>query len=294
MERREWLAREFETHRAHLRGVAYRMLGSMIEADDAVQEAWLRLDRSDPGGSESMRGWLTVVIGRISLDVLRSRRARRETPAGSWLPEPVIGSFDRRGPEDESVMADSIGIALLVVLEQLSPAERLAFVLHDVFGVSFDEVAHAVERTPAAARKLASRARRRIRSSAPDPEANVTVQRRVVDAFLAAARTGNLQALLEVLDPDVVFRIDLGPSAADAQAPITGADAVARELLTAGRRFAPLARPALVNGAAGAMAGHPGRRPVGVVGFSVVDGRITTIDLIADPAKLRGLVVPLL
>ncbi|MEO6579450.1 MAG: sigma factor-like helix-turn-helix DNA-binding protein, partial [Candidatus Limnocylindria bacterium] len=216
---------------------------------------------------------LTVVVGRICLNALRSRRPRRETPAGSWLPKPVFGSFDPRGPEAESVMADSVGIAQLVVLEQLSPAERLAFVLHDVFGVSFDEVAHAMERTPAAARKLASRARRRIQSSAPDPEADVTVQRQVVDAFLAAARTGNLQALLEVLDPDVVFRIDLRPNATDAQAPITGADEVARELLTSGRPFAPLARLALVNGTAGAMAGRPGRRPVGVFRFSVVEGR---------------------
>lgn len=288
MSRRAWLAAEFEHERPHLRGVAYRMLGSVSEAEDAVQEAWVRLDRRDPGGTDSLRGWLTVVVGRICLDVLRSRRSRREDYAGSWLPEPIVSGAADDNPEHETVLADSVGLALLVVLETLTPAERLAFVLHDVFAVSFDEVAEVVGKTPAATRQLASRARRRIHASAPSPDADVAVQRRAVDAFLAAARSGDFEALLRVLDPNVVFRIDGGGSGPFAQPPITGADAVAREVLRRGTPFARFAEPATVNGSAGVVVRLPGRPPI-VGGFTVADGRIATIDLIADPAKLGGL-----
>lgn len=289
--RRDHLAREFEHNRSHLRGVAYRMLGSVAEADDAVQEAWVRLDRADPGGDQDLRGWLTVVVARISLDMLRARRTRRERTPGTWLPEPMVTIDPHAGPEDEAVLADSVGIALLVVLEQLTPAERLAFVLHDVFGVPFDEIAGVVERSPAATRQLASRARRRVRASAPSRDADVAVQRRVIDAFLAASRRGDFAALLDVLDPGVVLRIDGGAAVGAPRSPISGADPVARELLETGRPFAPLARPATVNGEPGALVGQPGRRPVGVVAFTVRDGRIATIDLIADPTKLRRLPV---
>src|SRR5918999_180586 len=224
MTRRDWLAEEFERHRGHLRAVSYRMLGSVSEADDAVQEAWLRLDRSDPGGSDDLRGWLTVVVGRICLDTLRKRKARKEQLAGSWLPEPIVRAPTDAEPERDTVMADSVGLALLVVLESLTPAERLAFVLHDVFGVPFNEIGPVVERSPAAARQLASRARRRVRAEAPEPDADVAVQRRAVDAFLAASREGDFEGLLRVLDPDVVVRVDGGPNAprAFAQPPVIG------------------------------------------------------------------------
>ncbi len=288
MNRQEWLAQEFEHQRPHLRGVAYRMLSSISEAEDAVQEAWVRLDRRDPGGSGDLRGWLTVVVGRICLDMLRTRRSRREDYAGSWLPEPIVSATMDDSPERDAVLADSVGLALLVVLDTLTPVERLAFVLHDVFAVSFDEIAEVVGRTPAAARQLASRARRRVRDGAPNPDADLAVQRRVVDAFLSAARSGNFDALLQVLDPDVVFRTDGGGSGPLARPPVVGAAAVAREILARGTPFAPHARPAIVNGTAGAVVRVPGRPPI-VAGFTVVDGRIVTIELIADPAKLRGL-----
>lgn len=288
MERREWLAQEFEHQRPHLRGVAYRMLGSIGEAEDAVQEAWVRLDRRGPEGTDDLRGWLTVVVGRISLDMLRSRRSRREDYAGTWLPEPIVSSARDDSPEHDTVLADSVGLALLVVLETLTPAERLAFVLHDVFAVSFEEIAGIVGRTPAASRQLASRARRRIHDSAPSPDADLAVQRRVVDAFLAASRAGDFEALLRVLDPDVVFRTDGGGSGPLARPPVMGGVAVARQILARGTAFAPFARPAIVNGAAGAIVRRPGQPPI-VVGFTVANGRIATIDLIADPAKLGGL-----
>lgn len=287
MSRRELLAQEFERHRSHLRAVAYRMLGSLSEAEDAVQETWVRLDRRDPGGTDDLRGWLTVVVGRICLDMLRSRRSRRESYTGTWLPEPIVGGTVENGPEHETVLADSVGLALLVVLETLSPAERLAFVLHDVFGVPFEEIAEIVDRSPVAARQLASRARRRVRQAAPKPDADLAVQRRVVDAFLAAARAGDFEGLLEVLDPDVVMRGD-GRAPGFRRLPMFGAQAVAREIASGARRFAHLARPAMVNGAAGVVAQHPGRPPIAVVGFTVSGGRIVAIDLIADPAKLRG------
>ena len=286
--RRDWLAREFERHRGHLRAVAYRMLGSVTEADDAVQEAWLRLDRSDPGGTDDLRGWLTVAVGRICLDALRRRKARHEQLAGSWLPEPIIRGVTDPEPEHDAVIADSVGLALLVVLESLSPAERLAFVLHDVFGMSFAEIAPLVERSPAATRQLASRARRRVRAEAPEPDADLAVQRRVVDAFLSAARAGDFAALLAVLDPNVVLRIDGGPNAprALARPPIVGAEAVMREA-NSFRGAAGNLQPVIVNGAPGLVLRFPARALLGC--FTVVQGRIIAIDLIADPDKLRGL-----
>jgi RNA polymerase sigma-70 factor (ECF subfamily) len=281
------LTEEFERHRPHLRAVAYRMLGSIAEADDAVQEAWLRLNRSDTGAIANLGGWLTTVVSRVALDALRTRRARREDYVGSWLPEPVVDAPGGGNPENEVLLADSVGLALLVVLDTLAPAERLAFVLHDMFGVSFDEIAPIVDRSPAATRQLASRARRRVRGAAPAPDADLTRQREVVDAFLAAARAGDFEALLEVLDPDVVFRVDTGGVAPAAREPIVGASSVAEQILSRGVAFAPLARPALVNGAAGAIVSRHGR-PFAAVGFTVVDGRIVEIDIVADPAKLGG------
>ena len=288
VKRRDWLAEEFERHRGHLRAVGYRMLGSVSEAEDAVQEAWLRLDRSDPGGTDDLRGWLTVVVGRICLDTLRRRKSRREQLTGSWLPEPIVRMPDDAGPERDTVMADSVGLALLVVLESLTPAERLAFVLHDVFGVPFDEIAPVVERSPAAARQLASRARRRVRAEAPEPDADLAVQRRAVDAFLAAARDGDFEGLLRVLDPDVVLRVDGGPNGPRAFSgpPLIGAEAVARG---AGgfRGTASRAEPVIVNGAAGVLVRFPALSIVAA--FTVANGLIAEIDIIADPAKLRGL-----
>ena len=288
--RRDWLADEFERHRAHLRAVAYRMLGSVAEAEDAVQEAWLRLARGDPGGTDDLRGWLTVVVGRICLDALRKRKARRELLAGSWLPEPIVRAASDPGPEPDALMADSVGLALLVVLETLAPAERLAFVLHDVFGMSFDEIAQIVERSPAATRQLASRARRRVRAEAPEPDADLAVQQRAVDAFLAAAREGDFEALLQLLDPNAVLRTDGGPNAARplAREPIVGAEAianVAKNFRDTGVRYEPV----IVNGAPGLLARFPARSLLWA--FTVAGGRIVEIDLIADPDKLRGLPV---
>lgn len=294
-ERREWLAQEFERNRAHLRGVGYRMLGSMTEAEDAVQEAWVRLDRRDPGGTDDLRGWLTVTVGRICLDFLRTRRSRRETYAGTWLPEPLVTAPPDEtpapdSPERDAVMADSVGLALLVVLETLSPPERLAFVLHDVFGVPFEDIAPIVERTPAATRQLASRARRRVQAEAPSPDADLAVQRQVVDAFLAASRAGDFEALVRVLDPDVVFRTDGGGTGPLARPALTGRDTVARQLVRFGPRFAGFARPAVVNGAAGAVVPDAPGQPLIVVGFTVRGGRIAAIDLNGDPAKTANAV----
>jgi RNA polymerase sigma-70 factor (ECF subfamily) len=284
---RDWLAEQFEQHRPQLRTIAYRMLGSVNETDDAVQEAWLRLSRTDDAAIDNLGAWLTTVVGRVCLDLLRQRRSRRETYVGSWLPEPVVALDDHTDPEQEALIADSVGLALLVVLETLTPAERLAFVLHDMFAVPFEEIAVIVNRSPAATRQLASRARRRVRGAEPHPDADLEQQRDVVDAFLAAARGGDFDALIAVLDPDVVFRIDVGPDDRRARPPIEGADNVAHEVM-AYARLATLARPALVNGAAGFVVGSP-QHPIAVVGFTVANGRIAAINLIRDPAKLPHL-----
>ena len=290
MSDRDWLAEQFEEHRGHLRRVAYRMLGTIDDSDDAVQEAWLRLSRADSAAIENLGGWLTTVVGRVCLDMLRARRSRREDYVGSWLPEPVVTVGDQSDPEQEALLADSVGLALLVVLETLTPAERLAFVLHDMFGLPFEEIAPIVERTPAATRQLASRARRRVRGAQPETDADLSEQREVVDAFLAAARDGDFEGLIAVLDPDVVFRIDFGPDSRQARPDVEGAEAVARQILARGTPFAPLARPAIVNGAAGAVVGVRGR-PFAVAGFAVSNGRITEIDIVADPDKLPRLVL---
>ena len=288
MDEREFLAEQFEEHRTRLRAVAYRMLGSLSEADDAVQETWLRLSRVDADEVENLGGWLTTVVARVSLNVLRSRRSRREEPLDGRMPEPIVDRADGTNPEHEALLADSVGLALLVVLEALNPAERLAFVLHDMFAVPFDEIAPIVDRSPEAARQLASRARRRVQGERAIPDADLDTQREVLDAFLAAARGGDFEALLEVLDPDVVFRLDTGGIVPRARPPVEGAEAVAARVLERGSRLAGLARPAIVNGAAGLIVA-PGGRPFAVVGFTVVNGRIAEIDVIADPAKLRRL-----
>jgi RNA polymerase sigma factor (sigma-70 family) len=289
MNEREFLAEQFEAHRTHLRAVAYRMLGSVSEADDAVQESWLRLSRSDPDRIDNLGGWLTTVVGRVCLDMLRSRKARREEPLGPHLPEPIVSSEDGVDPEHEALLADSVGLALLVVLETLTPPERLAFVLHDMFGVPFDEIAPLVERTPAAARQLASRARRQVRGTVPEGDADPAQQREVVDAFLAAARDGDFEGLVAVLDPDVVLRVDRGamPMPRGASREVHGARAVAEQA----RSFASLAqfaKPALVNGAAGFVVARQGR-PFSVAGFTIAGGKIVEIDLLADSERLRDL-----
>ena len=287
MDEQDWQTAAFERHRPHLQAVAYRILGSLSEADDAVQEAWLRLRRTDAAAVDNLGGWLTTVVGRVCLDMLRARRARPEDSAGSRLPEPIVDAGDGANPEHEALIADAVGLALMVVLDTLTPAERLAFVLHDLFGVPFEDIAPVVGRNPAATRQLASRARRRVRGAAPLPDADLARQRQVVDAFLAASREGDFEGLVAVLAPDVVFRLDPGPDSPLARGPITGAPAVARQVLARGSRFAPLARHALVNGGLGLVVGPP-ERPIAVVGMSVVRGRIASIDLVTDPAKLRN------
>jgi RNA polymerase sigma-70 factor (ECF subfamily) len=286
---RDWQIDRFEEHRTHLQAVAYRMLGSVSEAEDALQEAWVRLSRADSDAVENLGGWLTTVVGRVCLDMLRARRSRREDYVGTWLPEPIVAEGEGGDPAYEAVLADSVGLALFVVLETLTPAERLAFVLHDMFAVPFDEIAPIVDRSPTATRQLASRARRRVQGATPVPDVDLPRQREIVDAFLAASRAGDFEALLEVLDPQVVFRVDAGATSRLARGPITGAEPVARQILARGTRLAPLARPATVNGAAGAIVG-PADRPIAVVGFTVAHNRIVAIDLITDPDKLRGLV----
>jgi RNA polymerase sigma-70 factor (ECF subfamily) len=282
VDERDWLAKRFEENRSHLRGVAYRMLGSVSEADDAVQEAWLRLSRSDASTIENLGGWLTTAVARTCLDMLRSRRSRREEPLGPHVPEPIVSSDEGTDPEHEALLADSLGIAMLVVLETLAPAERLAFVLHDMFAVPFDEIAPIVGRSPAAARQLASRARRRVQGATAAQEADVARHREVVDAFLAASRGGDFDALLALLDPDVVLRADRAAVQAGATTDVRGAAAVARTF--SGRARA--ARPAVVNGAPGAV-WAPGGRPRVVFGFTIMGGRIVEIDILADPARLR-------
>ena len=276
------LADQFEANRAHLRAVAYRMLGSVSEADDAVQEAWLRLSRADAAAIGNLGGWLTTVVGRVCLDMLRARRTRREQPMGDRLPEPIVDAEAGVDPEHEALLADSVGLALLVVLETLSPAERLAFVLHDMFAVPFDEIAPIVGRSPDAARQLASRGRRRVRGTPSMPDTDLERQREVVRAFLAAARGGDFEGLLALLDPDVVLRVDRGGRTLTE---VVGARTVADRALGFAR-LARFARPALVNGAAGFVVAVRGR-PLAVSGFTVVGGRIARIDLLADRARLR-------
>jgi RNA polymerase sigma factor (sigma-70 family) len=287
MDGRNWQVERFEEHRPHLQAVAYRMLGSVTEAEDALQEAWVRLSRVDTEAVDNLAGWLTTVVGRVCLDMLRARRSRREDYVGTWLPEPIVFEGEGGDPAGEALLADSVGLALFVVLETLTPAERLAFVLHDMFGVPFEEIAPIVGRSTAATRQLASRARRRVQGAAPTSDVDLRRQREVVDAFLAASRAGDFEALLEVLDPEVVFRADAGVESLLARPPISGAAEVARQVLARGMRFAPFARHAIVNGAAGVVVGQPGH-PVAVVGFTVARSRIVAIDLITDPGKLRG------
>jgi RNA polymerase sigma-70 factor (ECF subfamily) len=287
MDQHNWLAERFETHRAHLRAVAYRMLGSLSEADDAVQEAWLRLSRADTGDVDNLGGWLTVVVARVCLDMLRSRKARREDHLDSHLPEPDLNRHDTLEPEAEALMADSVGRALLVLLDTLTPAERLAFVLHDMFAVPFDEVAPIVGRTPAAARKLASRARRRVQGTPTIPAADLARQREVVNAFFAASRGGDFDALLAVLDPDVVVRADPAAVPPGALREVRGARAVAEQSLTFSWR-ARFAQPALVNGAVGAVMAPRGRLVAAMV-ITIRRGKIAEIDVIASPSRLRQL-----
>jgi RNA polymerase sigma factor (sigma-70 family) len=282
----EWLAHRFEEHRAHLRAVAYRMLGSLSEADDAVQDTWLRLSRSPADEVENLGGWLTTVVARVCLNILRSRDVRREESFGVRLPDPVISPDGQVRPEDEALLADSVGLALLVVLDTLSPAERLAFVLHDVFDLPFEEIAPMVGRTPAAARQLASRARRRVKGAdVPAPDPDLARQRETVNAFFLATRGGDFDALVAVLDPDVVLRSDWGAKRPAAPRVTRGAAAVAKQALISTIPSAQL-RPALVNGTAGAVVMVAGR-PFAVMGFIVAEAMIVEIDIIADPERVR-------
>jgi RNA polymerase sigma factor (sigma-70 family) len=283
MDEREWLAERFEEHRTHLRAVAYRMLGSLSEADDAVQEAWLRLNRTEAGALENLGGWLTTVVARIALNMLRSRKARREEPLAGRLPDLLVDRVDGIDPEHEALLADSVGLALLVVLETLSPPERLAFVLHDIFAVPFDEIAPIVDRSPEAARQLASRARRRVRADRTVPDADLETQREVVDAFLAAAREGDFDRLLAVLDPDVVVRADFGPDGGSQE--LRGAAAVAGQALGYAQLGLDI-RPALINGVAGMVAFLHGQ-PFSIGAVTVRNGRIVELDFLTDPERLR-------
>ena len=285
MDQQEWLARQFENHRPHLRAVAYRMLGSLSEADDAVQDAWLRLTHADTSEVENLRGWLTTIVARVALNMLRSRRTRREQPLDVHLPDPIIDPTDGTDPEHEALLADSVGLALLVVLETLTPAERLAFVLHDMFAVPFEEIAPIVERSPEATRQLASRARRRVRGTAPVPDADLHAQWEVVEAFHAAARNGDFDALVAVLDPDVVLRADGGLTGLSQH--VQGAETVAGQALLWSRVDLTMRR-ALVNGAAGVVTIRDGR-PFSVGAFTVKNGKIVEIDFLADPERVARL-----
>jgi RNA polymerase sigma-70 factor (ECF subfamily) len=286
MDERDWLPERFEEQRPRLRAVAYRMLGSLTEADDAVQDTWLRLSRSGADGVENLGGWLTTIVARVCLNMLRSRTTRREEALGVHLPDPVISPPGVLQPDEEAVLADSVGLALLVVLDTLSPAERLAFVLHDMFQLPFEEIAPMVGRSPTAARQLASRARRRVKGAdLPAPDPDLARQRDVVDAFFLAARGGDLGALVALLDPDVVLRADFGARRPAAFRVVRGAAAVARQAVLGALPGADL-HPALVNGAAGAVV-TVGGRPFAVLGFTVAEGRILEIDAIADPERVR-------
>jgi RNA polymerase sigma factor (sigma-70 family) len=282
----DWLAEQFEQHRAHLRAVAYRMLGSASDAEDAVQEGWIRLGRTDVSGVENLRAWLTTVVARVCLDMLRTRTSRREEALDTHVPDPVITRADG-DPESDAVRADSVGLALLVVLETLDPAERLAFVLHDVFGMTFDEIAPIVDRSPVAARQLASRARRRVQGQAPSADRDLRQQRRVVDAFVAAVRDGDFERLIAVFDPDVVLRADAGALAGLSRV-VRGARAVVEQAAT----FSKLGlsnQLVLVNGNLGFVTRLPDGRLFSVIGFTIAGGKIVEMDILADPARLSRL-----
>jgi RNA polymerase sigma factor (sigma-70 family) len=284
MDDHDFLAKRFEAERPRLRRIAYRMLGTIGDTDDAVQEAWIRLSRAGDASVDNLGAWLTTVVSRVCLDLLRSRRSRREEFVGSWMPEPIVAIDEAPTPEEEVLIAEDVGLALYVVLETLAPAERLAFVLHDMFGLPFEQIAPIVDRTPEAARQLASRARRRVQGAKPAPDVELAEQQEVVQAFLAAARRGDFDALLRLLDPEVTLRVDAGPDSPLAREPIVGANAVLAEA----RRWwamAPYSRPAVINGVAGAVVGRPGH-PFAVVAVTVVDGRISALDFVVDPAKL--------
>src|ERR671939_124260 len=282
MDERDRLAERFQEHRPRLRAVAYRMLGSTSEADDAVQEAWLRLIRSDAGEIDNLEAWLVTVVGRVALNMLRSRKTRREEPLDAHLPDPIVDRADSSNPEHEALLADSVGLALLVVLETLTPAERLAFVLHDMFAVPFEEIAPIVERSPEATRQLASRARRRVGGAAPVPEADLTAQWEVVEAFLAAAREGDFDALVAVLDPDVVLRADGGLTGLSQH--LRGAETVASQALLWSRVDLTLRR-ALINGAAGVVTFLHGQ-PFSIAAVTIRNGKIVEIDFLADPERM--------
>ncbi|WP_328759059.1 MULTISPECIES: RNA polymerase sigma factor SigJ [Streptomyces] len=289
----EHLADRFQEHRGRLKAVAYRMLGSLSEADDAVQEVWLKLGRTDVGEIRNLAGWLTTVVGRVCLDLLRTRAARREEPLDTYVPDPLVSPLERIDPEQEVLLADSVGLALLVVLETLEPAERLAFVLHDMFAVPFDDIAPVVGRSSAATRQLASRARRRVRgAAAPEPELDPARQKLVLEAFLAASRAGDFEALVSVLHPDVVLRVDSGVLVGGAAASkvVHGATGVAQQALMF-RQFAEFSRLALVNGAIGVVTAPEGR-PLSVMGVTITDGRIVEMYILADPARLSDLALP--
>ncbi|GAB3520885.1 RNA polymerase sigma factor SigJ [Arthrobacter monumenti] len=287
MDELDLLAERFEAHRPHLRAVGYRMLGSLSEADDAVQETWLRASRADVSGVENLAGWLTTVAGRVCLNMLRTRNSRREEPLGVHMPDPVVSRVDDVDPADQALLSESVGIALLVVLDTLDPAERLAFVLHDMFSVPFEEIAPVVERSTTAARQLASRARRRVQQQVPTPDVDPARQREVVDAFFAASRDGDFSALVAVLDPDAVLRSDGGFARPAASVLLRGGATIAKQALTYGQ-LAPHIRPVHVNGTAGVVV-VPHGRPVSVMAFTVRDGRITAIDVLADPDRLEEL-----
>jgi RNA polymerase sigma factor (sigma-70 family) len=284
MDERDWLAERFEEHRTRLRAVAYRMLGSLSEADDAVQEAWIRLNRTEASGVDNLGAWLTTVVARISLNMLRSRKSRREEPLAEGLPDLLIDRADGLDPEHEALLADSVGLALLVVLETLTPPERLAFVLHDIFAVPFDEIGPIVDRSPEAARQLASRARKRVRAERTVPDTDLATQREVIGAFLAAAREGDFDRLVAVLDPDVVLRQDFGPAR---RREIRGAELVASQALSYAQMELEV-RPALINGVAGAVAFLHGQ-PFSIGVVTVREGKIVELDFLADPERLREL-----
>ncbi|WP_405889315.1 sigma-70 family RNA polymerase sigma factor [Streptomyces sp. NBC_00133] len=287
MDENTLLIERFEEDRTHLRAVAYRMLGSLSEADDAVQEAWLRLSRADTSEVENLTGWLTTVVSRVCLNMLRSREHRREDPLDMQVPDPALGHEDGRDPEQEALLADSVGVAMLVVLDTLTPAERLAFVLHDMFAVPFDEIGIMLERSPTAARQLASRARRRVKGGAPVPSADLTRRRRVVDAFLAATRGGDFEALVALLHPDVVLRADKTVVPTTEPIVVLGAQTVAKGAMAATGR-ARFTGPALVDGAVGLAMARRGRLFL-VLAFTITDDKITEIEVIADPDRLRQL-----